>query len=454
MHATATSWLPARLNAVAAAQTAQWQDAAHLIRSTGFGATGTAVDAVVRTGTDAYVRSILAADASADAGARRTPLPTYPYVAPVGRNATSQQRAAHNAELRSHLLDLTAWWVQRMVAVEQPFGEKLTFCWHNHFATAATKVRQAGWLAAQNEKLRTLGRGDFRTLALAMLGDAAMLFWLDGEKNTASAPNENLAREFMELFALGHGDGYTETDVREGARALTGWRIRSDGSTDVVARLHDTGSKTVLGVTGNLDAAGFCDAVLARPSSPLYLAGRWWGQLASDAVIPPAVATAAAGAYGPQHSLVPMFTTLLTRPEFSAARASRVIGPLEWLVGVVRALHVPVADRAAATKLLATLRSLGQVPFYPPNVGGWPSGQAWLSTAAADTRLRAAATLAQQGDLSTITKASSGNRAEALGYLLGVGGWSARTSAALQPVLADPVRLVAVAVNSPEYLVN
>lgn len=443
-----------RLSTAVAAQSPQWQDAAHLLRSTGFGATGTAVDAVVHMGTDAYVRSILAAESSADPGARSTPLPSYPYVAPVGRNATAQQRAAHNSELRSHLLDVTAWWLQRMITVQQPFVEKLTFCWHNHFATAATKVRQAGWLAAQNEKLRALGRGDFRTLALAMLGDAALLFWLDGEKNTASAPNENLAREFMELFALGHGDGYTETDVREGARALTGWRLRPDGSAAVVPRLHDAGSKSVLGVTGNLDATGFCDAVLARPSSPLYLAGRWWGQLASDAVIPPAVATAAATAYGRQHNIGGMFTTLLTRPEFAAARRARVIGPVEWLVGVVRTLRVPVVDRAAATKLLPTLRSLGQVPFYPPNVGGWPSGQAWLSTAAADTRLRAAATLAQQGDLSAITRASAGNRIEALGYLLGVGGWSARTSAALQPMLNDPVRLVAVAVNSPEYLVN
>ena len=103
-----------------------------------------------------------------------------------------------------------------MVAVQQPVHEKLTLLWHNHFATSAQKVRTAAQMAAQNQKLRTLSLGDFRMLAYAMLTDAAMLRWLDGQSNTAKAPNENLAREFMELFALGHGNGYTEDDVRAG----------------------------------------------------------------------------------------------------------------------------------------------------------------------------------------------------------------------------------------------
>ena len=111
-------------------------------------------------------------------------------------------------------------------------------------------------MAAQNQKLRTLSLGDFRTLAYAMLTDAAMLRWLDGQTNTAKAPNENLAREFMELFALGHGNGYTEDDVRDGARALTGWVIGADGEPTMVPRRHDHTAKTIFGVTRNFDAAG------------------------------------------------------------------------------------------------------------------------------------------------------------------------------------------------------
>ena len=137
-------------------------------------------------------------------------------------------------------------------------------------------------MGEQNRKLRRYMLGDFRDLAYAMLTDAAMLWWLDGRDNIAASPNENLSREFMELFALGHANGYSETDVREGARALTGWKTTPDAATSVVDARHDVRSKTVLGVTGNLDAAAYCDAVLAQPRSAAYVAGRLWQQLASD----------------------------------------------------------------------------------------------------------------------------------------------------------------------------
>ena len=134
-------------------------------------------------------------------------------------------------------------------------------------------------MAAQNQKLRTLALGDFRSLAYAMLTDAAMLRWLDGQSNTAKAPNENLAREFMELFTLGHGNGYTEDDVRDGARALTGWVIGADGRTSMIPKRHDDSAKTLFGLTGNFDAAEFCDTVLAHPSrrntSPDVCGSNW-----------------------------------------------------------------------------------------------------------------------------------------------------------------------------------
>ncbi len=220
-------------------QSADWRATARLLRRTGFGTTGPAVDGANRVGIAAHVPAILRSDPTADIGARRTPVPTFDAITPLGRSASKNEKQQRNQQIRSQLSSLTAWWIRRMVAVEEPFGEKLTFLWHNHFATAATKVRRPGWLAAQNETLRRAGRGDFRTLALAMLTDPAMLLWLDGQKNSATAPNENLSREFMELFALGHGDGYTEQDVREGARALTGWRFRPNGTAYLSARAHD-----------------------------------------------------------------------------------------------------------------------------------------------------------------------------------------------------------------------
>ncbi len=434
-------------------QSADWRATARLLRRTGFGTTGPAVDGANRVGIAAHVPAILRSDPTADIGARRTPVPTFDAITPLGQSASKKEKQQRNQQIRSQLSSLTAWWIRRMVAVEEPFGEKLTFLWHNHFATAATKVRRPGWLAAQNETLRRAGRGDFRTLALAMLTDPAMLLWLDGQKNSATAPNENLSREFMELFALGHGDGYTEQDVREGARALTGWRFRPNGTAYLSARAHDDRVKTVLGVIGNLDTTGFCDAVLARPASPRFVASRLWSQLVSANPPSAAALDRLVTAYGDQRDLRSLLTAMLTSADFVAAYGTIVIGPVEWLIGAIRALRISIVDDAAARKVVAVLRTLGQIPFYPPNVGGWPSGAAWLSTAAADARIQAAAALASQADLDAI-RGSTAAKVDAVAHLLGVASWSARSAAVLAETAVDPRRLVAIALNTPEYLTN
>jgi uncharacterized protein (DUF1800 family) len=165
------------------------------------------------------------------------------------------------------MTDLTSWWVRRMAAVREPVHEKLTLLWHNHFATSTQKVPAAEWMGKQNQKLRTLILGDFHPLAYAMLTDAAMLFWLDGVRNSAGAANENLSREFMALFTLGHGNGYWEDDVRQGARALTGWFIAPVGKAEIATVHHDSTDKTVMGVTGDLDESDFCNIVLSQPNS-------------------------------------------------------------------------------------------------------------------------------------------------------------------------------------------
>jgi uncharacterized protein (DUF1800 family) len=435
-------------------QTLDWIAAARIERRTGFGATGPSIDAALTVAPATRIAAILAADPLTDPGAKATPSPTFTPIVRPAKGASVEERGKYRDLLREHLAALTAWWIRRMVAVEQPFGEKLTFGWHNHFATSAAKVRLAPLMLAQNNTLRRLGRGDFGPLAQAMLTDAAMLLWLDGQQNTAKAPNENLSREFLELFALGHGDGYTEADVREGARALTGWRINGDGTTGLRPRLHDADSKTVLGVSGNLDQTAFCDAVLAQPNAAGYLAKRWWGQLVSGS--PPTSATTEqlVAAYGPTRNLTALFSAMLTCADFTAAAGSVVIGPVEWLIGAVRALKVPIRDDAAAKKLAVILRALGQIPFYPPNVSGWPSGQAWLSTVAADVRLQAATALAKAGNLSRVEAAAVGDRIDTVGYLLGIGEWSARSSAALASATRNPQQLVAIALNTPEYLID
>jgi uncharacterized protein (DUF1800 family) len=371
----------------------------------------------------------------------------------LGAGASREDRQKRRQQETDQVDQLVAWWVRRMVAVQNPLVEKLTFGWHNHFATSATKVRSAGMLSTQNQTLRAHGRGSFTDLAEAMVVDPALLFWLDGQQNTAKAPNENLARELMELFTLGRTGGYTEQDVREAARALTGWTIdRGTGSAAFVPRRHDPGLKTVLGTTADLDAAGLVRVLLGQKASAPYVVTRWWQLLAAPTAPPPETLGRAVTAYGPDRDLAAMFGALLTDDGYASTAGSLVASPVEWVVGAMRSLHVPTDD-ATVKKAAAAMRALGQLPLYPPNVSGWPAGQAWLSTASATTRVQAASVLARAGDLGPVQAAAPTARVDAVAHLLGIPSFSDRTLAELTTHTADPQRLVAMALVAPENLV-
>ncbi|KDE98982.1 hypothetical protein Y900_008475 [Mycolicibacterium aromaticivorans JS19b1 = JCM 16368] len=432
----------------------EWSTAARLLRRVGFGTTGPQVDALVRGDWSTYVRDALDADPEADAGARNTPAPTFATLEPVGKSATMAQRKQFRQALGEQKEQLSQWWIRRMLAVQNPIHEKLTLLWHNHFATSAIKVRNAQWMLAQNQTLRALKLGDFRTLAYAMLTDPAMMDWLDAQSNTAKSANENLAREFMELFTLGHGNGYTEEDVRQGARALTGWTLHAGAAPTFVPKRHDSGLKTILGRTAAFDAVGFCDAVLAQPASPGYVSGRLWGQLAGETAPSPPALARFVDAYGPRRDLRALTHSILTDEEFVGAAPAMVNTPVEWLIGVARSLHVPVGDDREVRTLQQALQSLGQQPFYPPDVGGWPHGAVWLSTASAGIRFAVAIAMASRGDVSTVEHSAVGDRIDAAGYLIGIGRWSDRTVTALKPLTAHPPTLIAAAVNTPEYLTS
>jgi uncharacterized protein (DUF1800 family) len=434
-------------------QSTQWIATARLLRRTGFGATGPHIDELAGKDWSAYLDGVLNADPEADSGAQATPMPTLTTVPKYpGNDASAAAKDQWNKQVDEQMMELARWWLRRMATVREPLHEKLTLLWHNHFATSAEKVRFATYMGAQNQKLRSIKLGDFRELAYSMLTDAAMLSWLDGKDNIASSPNENLSREFMELFALGHGNGYTEADVKEGARALTGWSLDLSGQTSVAADQYDGGAKTVLGVTGNLDAAGFCDAVLSHPNSAAYVATRLWQQLASDNPPSPATLNRLVRAYGARRDLKSLTKAVLIDPEFTAGSVINM--PVEWLIGVIRTLSVPIDSQELAYAVDGLLTGLGQRPFYPPDVAGWPRGRVWVSTASTAAQLFAANELAKRGDLSRIEGAGTNDRIDAAGYLIGVGAWSDRTVNALKPFVSDPVQLFTAAVNTPEYLTS
>ncbi|MEH1166711.1 DUF1800 domain-containing protein [Micromonospora sp. CPCC 205539] len=425
---------------------------AHLLRRATFGPTADEVDVAERAGPAATLASLLD-PARADRGALATPvpaLPADPYAA-LTKESSREQRQKANAQRREQLQGLTLWWLDRMVAAEDGLTEKLLFFWHGHWATSAQKVKSARMMLGQLETLRRHGRGPFGSLVAAMVRDPALIVWLDGQKNTRKAPNENLARELMELFTLGIG-GYTEADVKAGARALTGWVVdRRTGVARFEARRHDPGEKTILGQSGRFDTESYAELLAAQTGATTFVANRLWFRYAGTEVpVPEGLAGA---------DTVATLRALFTSPAFAQTRGTLVKQPVEWLVGALRQLGVrPSAlPEQQRKQLLPGLNALDQVPLRPPSVGGWPAGAAWLTTSSLQARLRMAALLAAAAApavLTRLTAAPPAGRPDALARLLVVDGWGGRTRAALTPLANEPRKLLAAGLVSPEYTVS
>jgi uncharacterized protein (DUF1800 family) len=399
---------------------------------------------------------------AADPGA--TPPPALATPAMADKGDKEAKKAANKARAGQEL-KLSAWWLDRMVAGERA-TERLTWFWHGHFATSNQKVRSAQLMLAQNQVFRANARGSFTDLAHALIVDAALIRWLDGNDNRKGSPNENLAREFLELFTLGIGH-YAEVDVFEGARTLTGWTVRRTSVRPVfVPKRYDSEPKTVFGKTGDFDAKGFADLALAKPESAAFVVGRLWFRLVSPT--PPTAATLArlVTAYGSKRDIQAVLKAIAAEPAFRDSASAMVKQPVEWAVGLMRALGLRPAtlDDKTKLKVVAGLRGMGQVPFRPPSVGGWPSGASWLTTSAGVARLQLAQLLAKQvsgvgakaaapgqPDLGQLAKSSA--RVDGVRALLGVDAWTDRTRNALAG-LTDPAQLVAVAACAPEYTVS
>jgi uncharacterized protein (DUF1800 family) len=275
---------------------------------------------------------------------------------------------------------LKAWWLYRMMFGPDPLGERLTLLWHDHFATSNRKLDNLSTIFRQNTLFRKLARAPFGELLRAVVHHPALLIWLDAPANRKGHPNENLARELMELFTLGIGH-YTEADVREAARALTGWTV-SQGTFREIAARHDDGEKVILGRRGRWTGDDLIAMLLDQPATAERLAARICGRfMGEDAVEAGAISELAEGLRQNDLSIGWAVETVLhSRAFFAPANLGiRVLGPTEFVIGAVRALEV--YDPPASTLALAEWTArLGQDLFYPPNVGGWPGGRAWVTS--------------------------------------------------------------------------
>jgi uncharacterized protein (DUF1800 family) len=351
----------------------------HLHRRAGFAATWAEIRRDLKDGPRASIDRVLAGKSATEG-------------VPAGFHRTADL-LGKSADPSSDPARLKAWWVYRMLFSPDPLTERLTLLWHNHFATSNLKVENLAWMRRQNELFRKLGRGPFGDLLSAVVHDPALLVWLDAPSNRKGHPNENLARELMELFTLGVGH-YTEKDVKEAARALTGWGIDEGAFTEVPAR-HDPGEKTILGKKGPWKGDDLVRMVLEHPATARRLAWRICEWLLGEKALKTAdLGALAAGLRGRKLDIGWAVETVLRSRAFFAEEnlGGRVLGPVEYVIGAARALEL--FDPPSSTLVLAEwCARLGQNLFYPPNVGGWPGGRSWLTTRSLIGRANYAAAL-------------------------------------------------------------
>jgi uncharacterized protein (DUF1800 family) len=389
--------------------------AAHLLRRAGFGGSPADVDRLAAMSPSAAVDSLVRfADTSALPA--RPPL-EEPPVPPRGLlrglaagmvpgagtppdntmvDARKAFQMARNQNRRRNLIAMQQWWLGRMIASPAPLQEKMTLFWHGHFTSSPEKGTTAQELLMQNQLFRQYALGNVRDLTLHVSQDPAMLRYLDNNVNVQAHPNENYARELMELFTLGIGN-YTEQDIRESARAFTGWTFRRnpDGTGTFFdnRRQHDDGTKTFLGQTGNFNGADIVNIIFRQPAAPRWFAKKLLAFFVYMDPEPQLVDQVAALIRKNDFEMQPVMSALLRSNVFFSDRAYRALvkSPVEFVVGTHQLFGIP----EVAPVELATLRAMGQVLFYPPNVKGWDGGAAWVNSATILTRENFANAVAQ-----------------------------------------------------------
>ncbi len=296
------------------------------------------------------------------------------------RNMSEEQRKLAQREQIEKGAELRAWWMTEMLTTPSPLTEKMVLFWHNHFVSSLRKVRSPVLMYRQNVLLRQHALGNFGDLLHAVAKDPAMVVYLDSASNRKAQPNENFAREVMELFTLGEGN-YGENDIREAARAFTGWSLDPDtGEFLVRPQIHDEGMKTVLGRSGNFDGDAVLDILLAQSQTAEFIVAKMWREFVSPSPAPAEVKRIARMFRDNRYNIKVALRALLTADAFYAPenRAVLVKSPIDLIVGTLRQFRIETGEMLP---FLFVARQLGQDLFAPPNVKGWPGGEAWINSA-------------------------------------------------------------------------
>jgi uncharacterized protein (DUF1800 family) len=384
-----------------------YERAAHLLERAGFGGTPEEIAALAAMTPEQAVRRLVHYQ-----GVDNTHLPAFDHSGvwdpaldpfPVSRPATTDQAKAKGEALgvevkpagnrrmqpvvnkffywlRASRLETNRaayWWGNRMLATQRPLQEKMALFWHGHFATSEEKVRDYRKMLLQLELLQARGTGNFRDLVIGVAQDPAMLQFLDAGVNVKGAPNENFAREIMELFTMGVGN-YSEHDIREAARAFTGWNFR-DLQFVINRDQHDDADKTVLGQRGAFDGVKVIDVILAQPVTAEFIAGKIYRFFVRDELSPDLRRRLGAVLRDNRYEIAPLLTTIFLSRDFYSAPSvgTRIKGPVELTVSTYKKLGV--TELPGVPDFNDTTAALGQQLFRPPTVAGWAQGRSWVT---------------------------------------------------------------------------
>jgi uncharacterized protein (DUF1800 family) len=397
-----------------------------------------------------------------------------------------QRRLRENrvAKDRQQIQNMRLWWMQRMIESPRPLEEKLTLFWHGHFACQYSDVGDSYYMYLQNQLFRDHAAGNFGTLLYGIAHDAAMLKYLNNDTNVKGRANENLAREIMELFGMGRDQGYSETDIRQGARALTGYTYDVwTGQFRFVSARHDTDPKKIFGKEGNWNGDDFVQLILETPYPAKFIARQAFVFFAHEEPSPDTIEALANVLRLNNYELSPMLENLFLSEEFYSPRTmgTQVKGPIQLIVGLHRDLGLKQPD---LPYLVSAARDMGQELFEPPSVFGWQAGHSWISTSRTFSRYNALAEIVERRPrggktgvdvVGTLLKGKKlGTHAEVIDYLVkscltvppsaekrqaliefisalpAPSQWEANAA----PVNARLTRLLVMLMCSPEYQLN
>ncbi len=355
--------------------------AAHLLRRAGFGGAPQEVAAAARSNAHDVVESLVHFTGTSNVPLPGVYDPSQELLGLLGSAPDDRKMVLQNIRMRSRasIIAMQMWWLNRMLTTPAPLQEKMTFFFHGHFTTAA--IQKGVWpnyVYNQNQLYRQNALGNLRDLTLAVSKDPAMLIYLDNASNNKAHPNENYARELMELFTLGHGN-YSEEDIRQSARAFTGWTVnRRTGEFIDNPRIHDSGTKMFLGRSGNFDGADIVSIIYQQPAAAKFWASTLLSYFVYDDPEPQLVDAFAGVIRKYDFNLAPIMSTLLQSNVFFSPRAYRALvkSPVEFVVGTHKSFALTEIDKNAPR----ALNQMGQVLFYPPNVAGWPGGTNWVTS--------------------------------------------------------------------------